>query len=236
MASFNFRMPSIRSAAGVMAIGVVITSVIVAVFRPLAGWVALVPEAVTSGFVWQVVTYGFVEGTPMGVIFGALILWNLGGLLEYEWGRKRFLWFSLGVVSAAGVATVLLSLVVPSLVRTVYPGGMVLTGSLWLAYGLHVGHRQTNFWGAAVTGNMLALIGAGFVFLNAAFSGLSTVIPDAFGLLFAFAYMRGARPGDLLIRYRSWKLDREFKKRSAHLKSLEGGKGNMGRDSDKFLH
>lgn len=233
--ALNFRLPPVRSAAGVMAIGLVVLSVVVAIVKPLGGWLALVPEAVVSGFVWQLVTYGFIEVSPVGVIFGALILWNIGGLLEFQWGRRRLLWFSFGVVSLAGLATTLLALLVPSLVRQIYAGGMVLTGSLWVAYGLHVGTRQTNFWGAPVTGNMLAAIGAGFVFLNAAFGGLSTVIPDAFGLLFAFLYMRGARPGELWLRFRSWQLSRDLKKRASHLQSLDGGR-NMGRDSDKFLH
>ena len=236
MAQLNFRMPAIRSAAGAMAIAMIITSVVVAVGKPLLGFVALVPSAVLHGFVWELLTYGLVEISPMGVIFGAIILWNLGGVLELSWGRKRFLWFSFAIVVLSGVATVLLSLVVPAIVQQAYPGAMVLTGSLWVAYGLQIGRGQTNFWGLAVTGNVLALIGAGFVFLNAAFVGLSYVIPEAFGLFFTFLYIRGAQPSLLWLRFRSWQLDRDLKKRSAHLRGIDGGKRNVGGDSDKYLH
>lgn len=236
MAQFNFRMPTIRSAAGAMAIAMIATSVVVALVKPLEEYVSLVPDLVVRGFVWQLLTYALVEVTPLGVIFGALILWNLGGMVEFTWGRKRFLWFSLGVSLLAGLATVLVSLLVPSLVRHTYPGGMVLTGSLWVAYGLQIGRGQTNFWGAAVTGNVLALIGAGFVFLNAAFAGISTVIPEAFALLFTYFYMRGAQPSLLWLRFRSWQLDRDLKKRSAHLRGIDGGRRNVGGDSDKYLH
>lgn len=236
MAQLNFRMPEIRSAAGAMAIAMIATSILVAVAKPLSGFVMLVPQLVVSGFIWQLVTYALVEISPFGVIFGALILWNLGGVLEMSWGRKRFLWFSLGIVVLAGLATVLLSLVVPALVLQVYPGGMVLTGSLWVAYGLQIGRGQTNFWGAAITGNVLALIGAGFVFLNAAFAGIAHVVPDAFALLFTFFYVRGAQPSQLWLRFRSWQLDRDLKKRSAHLKGIDGGRRNVGGDSDKYLH
>lgn len=232
----QFRLPAIRSAAGAMAIAMIITSVVVAVAKPLAPVIALVPQAVLHGFVWQLVTYGLVEVSPMGVIFGAMILWNIGGVLEMTWGRKRFLWFSLGIVLLSAIATVLLSLLVPALVQQAYPGAMVLTGSLWVAYGLQVGRGQTNFWGLAVTGNGLALIGAGFVFLNAAFAGLSLVIPEAFGLFFTFLYVRGAQPSLLWLRFRSWQLDRDLKKRSAHLRGIDGGRRNVGGDSDKYLH
>lgn len=234
--ALTFRMPAIRSAAGAIAIAMIVSSVLVAIIKPLAPYTLLVPELVLQGYVWELLSYGLIETSPMGIIFGAIILWNLGGVLEMSWGRKRFLWFSFGIVLLAGISTVLLALAIPALVREAYPGGMVLTGSLWVAYGLQIGRGQTNFWGLAITGNVLALIGAGFVFLNAAFGGISMVIPDCFALLFTYFYVRGAQPSLLWLRFRSWQLDRDLKRRSAHLKGIDGGRRNVGGDSDKYLH
>ena len=62
------------------------------------------------------------------------------------------------------------------------------------------------------------------------------LFPEAFGLLFTFFYMRGAQPSQLWTRFRSWQLDRDLKKRSAHLKGIDGGRRNVGGDSDKYLH
>lgn len=236
MARVMFRMPPMRSAATVMAVTLIAASVVVAIAKPLALYVYLVPEQVFGHFfLWQLLSYGFVEATPLGVIFGALIIWSIGGELERMWGRPRFLRFSFGILVSAGVATLLLALAIPTLVARGYPGGSVLTGALWVAYGLYLGRTQTNFWGFPMTGNMLALLGAGFVFLNAAFSGLHLVIPEAFALLFTWFILRVGGPGDLLTRFRSWQLERDLKKRSAHLKSLDGGRSN-GRGSDKYLH
>jgi membrane associated rhomboid family serine protease len=236
MARVMFRMPPMRSAATVMAVTLVAASVVVAIARPLALYVYLVPEEVFGRlFVWQLLTYGFIEATPLGVIFGGLIVWSIGGELERMWGRRRFLRFSFGMLVSAGVATLVLALAIPSLVARGYPGGNVLTGALWVAYGLHLGRTQTNFWGFPMTGNMLALLGAGFVFLNAAFGGLYLVIPEAFALLFTWFVLRVGGPGDLMTRLRSWQLERDLKKRSAHLKSLDGGRSG-GRGSDKYLH
>lgn len=236
MAKLNFRLPSIQSLPGAMAIALIAVSVLVAIVKPLAPYLLLVPQAVVQGFVWQLLTYVLVEMSPAGVIFGALILWNIGGFVEETWGRRRFLWFCLGVTTLAGASTVLLWLLLPSLVNGMYPGGMVLTGSLWVAYGLQIGARQTNFWGIPLTGNLLALIGVGFVFLTAAFNGFATVVPEGFALLFTFLYMRGARPSVLWLRFRSWQLDRDLKKRASHLKGIDGGRRNVGHDSDKYLH
>ncbi len=237
MAQVSFRMPQVRSAAAALAVAVIVASVVVAIVKPLLGWVALVPSLVVGQFfLWQLLTYAFIEVSPIGVIFGALILWSIGGAVEVMWGRRRFLLFTFGVTALAAVATVLLSLVVPALVASVYPGGSVMTGSLWVAYGLQLGRSQTNFWGLPLTGNALALIGAGFVFLNGAFGGLALIIPSVFALLFTFLYMRGFQPGALWLRFRSWQLDRDLKKRSSHLRGIEGGRRNVGGDSDKYLH
>jgi membrane associated rhomboid family serine protease len=234
----SFRLPSVQSAAAALAVALVATSVLVAVFRGLAPYLLLVPELVVSRFyVWELVTYGLLETSPMGVIFGAIILWSLGGALEARWGQRRFLLFSAGIVAAAGAATVALSLVVPALVVEGYPGGTVLTGSLWVAYGLLVGRSQTNFWGLPLTGNLLALIGAGFVFLSAAFGGIRNVIPDVFALTFTWLVVRGYSPGRLWTRLRSWQLERELKRRSGHLRSVEGGRRSSGpNDRDQFLN
>ncbi|MEW6432948.1 MAG: DUF1751 domain-containing protein [Myxococcota bacterium] len=236
MARVMFRMPPMGSAATVMAVTLIAASVVVAIFKPLAIYAYLVPEEIFSHFfLWQLITYGFVEATPLGVIFGGLIVWSIGGALETMWGRARFLRFSFGILVAAGVATILLAWALPSLVARGYPGGSVLTGALWVGYGLHIGRSQANFWGLPMTGNMLALLGAGFVFLNAAFGGLHMVIPEAFALLFTWMVMRLGGPGDLLTRLRSWQLERDLKKRSAHLRRLDGGRSS-GRGSDKYLH
>ena len=163
-------------------------------------------------------------------------------MLEATWGRKRFLWFSFGVLGLSGALTTLLALVLPSFVQPLYAGGNVLTGSLWVAYGLHIGRGQTNFWGLPVTGNVLAGIGAGFLMLNAILGvgspleGFSRVLPELFGLLLTFSYMRGWQPSLWWLRFRSWQLDRDLKRRSSHLRGIDGGRRNMPGDSDKYLH
>ena len=231
----QFRLPAVRNAGAALAIALIVASVVAAVIPP-GGLLYLVPARVLSGFVWQLVTYGLLEVTPMGVIFGALILWSIGGALEATWGRRKLLVFALSMVVIGGVCTTLLAIPFQGLRTAAYPGGMVLTGSLWVAYGLQIGRGQANFWGMPVTGNALAGIGAGFVALNAAFGGLSAVLPEAFAMLATFFYMRGAQPGRLLQRLRAWRFERQYEKRASHLRSIEGGKRNQGGGSDRYLH
>lgn len=216
---------------------VIAVSVVGALVPSLRSLLALWPEAFWGGYVWQPLTYAFIEDSPLGVIFGALIVWSLGGALEQMWGRRRLVRFSLGVTSAAGLATVVWFWLLPSWTLPGYLGGMVLTSSLWVAFGLHIGPGQTNFWGFAVTGNVLALIGAGFLLLNVVFArSIVGVVPEIFGMLFTFLYMRGVSPSHGWLRFRSWLLQRDLRKRSAHLKSVDGGKNKTGSGSDKYWH
>ena len=52
---------------------------------------------------WQLLTYGFLHGSPAHLIFNMLALLLFGPQLEYTWGPKRFLAFYLVCVVGAGL-------------------------------------------------------------------------------------------------------------------------------------
>ncbi len=231
----SFGLPPIRTAGAKLAIALVVGSLAFAV----AGgpWLLLAPKLIVAKLaLWQFFTYAFVETSPMGVIFGAIILWSLGGALEQTWGARRMVTFALGVTVSAGVLTFATAWLYPPIWNAVFPGGNVMTSALWVAYGLSWGQRQTGFWGMPVTGNVLALIGVGFVVLNAAFAGPMVVIPDAFALAMTFAFVKLGFPERTLERFNSWRLRRQLARRRAHLDVVSGQKRNMPTDSDRFLH
>lgn len=232
---FRPMLPGLQGAAAWLAVALVVGSVVFALGRGGFGeYLRLIPGLVRHGFVWQPLSYAFVEDSPMGVIFGALILWQLGGALEQSWGTRRMTAFALGVTVLAGIATVLIALVVRELVLIPFTGGWVMGTSLWVAYGLGFGRRQTNFWGLPVTGNVFALIGVGFVFLNGAFTGFKYVVPEAVALLLTWAYLRLGGPASWILRLRGWRLQRQLRTRSKHL-TLVSPDRNTPRDSDRFI-
>ena len=233
---FRPLLPGFQGAAAWLAVALVVGSVVFALAGQPGALLLLVPGAVLHGLVWQPLTYGFVADSPMGVIFGALILWQLGGALEQTWGTRRMTVFALGTTVLAGVLTVLLSLLVPSLRAAVFAGGFVMGSVLWVAYGLSFGRRQTNFWGLPVSGYLFALIGVGFVFLQGAFSrpAFLAVIPEAVALLLTWGYLRLGGPSDWLLRLQSRRLQRQLRSRSKHL-SLVSPDRNTPPDSDRFI-
>ncbi len=227
---------SASTAAAKLAIGILVMSVLFALTKDSIGiHLLLTPPLVIGNFeLWQPLTYTLISTSPMGVIFGALIAWQMGGALEMTWGAKRTLLFALGVTVISGVLTTLLALLFQPL-NTFFAGAYALTGSLWVAYGLSFGSRQTNFWGVPVTGNVFALIGVGFTFLQGAFGSFWQIVPEALALGMTFLYVRGYSPANLWARFTSWRLRGQLKSRSKHLKVI-GRDRNMGSGSDNFLH
>jgi membrane associated rhomboid family serine protease len=229
----SFGFPPIRTASAKLAIALIVCSLIYAVALPQ---MALAPRAVLEAFfLWQPLSYTFVETSPMGVIFGALITWSIGGSLEQTWGAKKLVAFALGVTVIAGLLTVALAF--DALLGQMYGGGTVMTTALWVAFGLSWGSRQTGFWGMPVTGNVLALIGIGFVVLQAAFArSVWVVVPEALAIAMTYAFVRFNFPSSTLERFNSWRLRRQLDKRRNHLNVVSGDKRNMPNDSDRFLH
>jgi membrane associated rhomboid family serine protease len=232
---FRPMLPGLKGAASWLAVALVVGSVVFALTREGIGeLLRLVPGLVLHGYLWQPLSYAFIETSPMGVIFGALILWQLGGALEQTWGTRRMTAFALGTTVLAGAVTVLLALVIHALRPIPFSGGFVMGSSLWVAYGLSFGRQQTNFWGLPVSGNVFALIGVGFVFLNGAFSSFLLVIPEAVALLLTWAYLRLGGPSDWMLRVQGWRLQRQLRSRSKHL-TLVSPDRNTPRDSDRFI-
>ncbi|HET9158864.1 MAG TPA: DUF1751 domain-containing protein [Myxococcaceae bacterium] len=232
---FRPMLPGLHGAASWLAVALVIGSVVWVLSRDAIGEILrLVPGLVLHGYLWQPLSYAFIEDTAMGVIFGALIIWQLGGALEQTWGTRRMTAFALGTTVLAGVVTVLLALIAHQLLPIPFSGGWVMGSALWVAYGLSFGRRQTNFWGLPVSGNMFALIGVGFVFLNGAFSRFVAVVPAAVALLLTWVYLRLGGPSDWLLRMQSWRLQRQLRTRSKHL-TLVSPDRNTPRDSDRFI-
>ncbi|MGV3620301.1 MAG: hypothetical protein ACO1OB_05775 [Archangium sp.] len=232
----HFRLPPIKNVSTALAIAIVVTSVIWKISQNVVV-LYLVPGLVWSGEVWQLVTWIPAEAPQTGsVLFSALIVWMTGGSLEMMCGRARFLRFMLGVTFVSGVLTALLGFVLTPLQGIPFFGGGVLAAIAWVGYGCACWSQQLNFWGIPLSGKGFALLGVAIASLNAIFTSPYLLVAEAWALLLTFAVARWGFPGSLLERFGSWRLQRTLDKRSSHLKSIDGGKRNVGGDSDKYLH
>jgi hypothetical protein len=231
----SVQLPPFKNAATVLAVLLVVASVMWKVALDAGVTLYLVPAQVLAGEVWQLVTWLPAEAPNTGsVLFGALIVWTSGGMLERLWGRARFLRFILGTIFLSGLLTLGTAMVIPF--SSIFFGGMVMSSAAWVGQGCAMWDRQMNLFGYPISGRTFAMIGVLFTALNAAFSSPFLLIADIWGVLLTFAYAKFGLPGSAWTRFRSWQLERDLKKRSANLKVLSGDRRNMPGDSDKFLH
>src|SRR5215471_6397803 len=70
---------------------------------------ALWPKAVVHGFVYQLLSYGFLHAGFFHVFFNMLMLWMFGSMLESYWGSRQFWEFYLFGIFGAGLTTVVLA-------------------------------------------------------------------------------------------------------------------------------
>ena len=230
-------LPSFRNASTALAVTVVAASVFWKVAFNLGVVLYLVPASVFGGQVWQVVSWLPAAAPDTGsVLFSALILWSTGGSLEQLWGKARFLRFVFISTALAGLATLLTAFLFPGVSTAPFFGGNIMSAVVWVGYGCAIWERSTNIFGYPVTGRTFAMLGVLLLSLNAVFSSWYLLIAEAWALAFTFAYARLGFPSEFLVRFRSWLRERDLKKRSSHLKGIEGGRRNVGGDSDKYLH
>jgi membrane associated rhomboid family serine protease len=79
-------------------------------------------DRVLSGEAWRLVTYQFLQGSPLSLFFTLIVLYIIGGAVEEEWGTLHFLLFCLiSTIGSAAVATLL---------------GIALLGSFVFSYSL----------------------------------------------------------------------------------------------------
>jgi len=222
---FGGGFPGLESVSAKLAVALVAGSVLFLLTRNTGGMLLLLQPGTLGSLLWQPFSYSFIEVSPMGIIFGAIIIWSFGSWLEGVWGARRMLLVTLGCTVLAGFGTALL---IPLILKQgpLYTGGTVMASVLWVAYGLTIGKGQTNFWGIPLSGNALAGIGAGFVVLGmltrggSLFEGLLIQLPDVLGLLFVFVYLKGASPRRLWLHLQHWRLQRQLRGRARNLRVI----------------
>jgi membrane associated rhomboid family serine protease len=110
-----------------------------------AGFLVLTPGNVLHS-PWTLVTYALLTPDPLGLLFGLIWLWFVGGNLERAWGSRLYLGFILSVTIVTGMAM--------SLVGWIVLDGMLAVSDLWLplvavtwAWAGIYPEREMQFWG-----------------------------------------------------------------------------------------
>ncbi len=161
---------------------------------------ALMPQMVMHGAIWQLVTYSFVHAGLFHVLFNMLALWMFGAQFEVDWGSKRFLEFYFFCVVGAALTTVAVSYshlggVTPRTITVGASGGIY---GILMAFGMIYGDREIMLFPIPFSIRAKYFVaGIAFIALAGAISAAAPGHGEAVayfahlgGLLFGFLYLK----------------------------------------------
>src|SRR5215472_5085990 len=159
---------------------------------------ALWPKAVVHGFVYQLLSYGFLHAGFFHVFFNMLMLWMFGAMLESYWGSRQFWEFYLFGIFGAGLTTVVLAYTpvggwihLLQNVPTVGASGGIY--AVLMAAAMLFGDQEVFLFPFPFTMRLKYLVGIlGLVAFVGALSGPSGTanIAHLGGLLFGYLYLK----------------------------------------------
>ena len=144
---------------------------------------------VTKGYVWQIVTYMFLHGSPWHLILNMFILWMFGTPLEGVWGSNRF----LNYYFVCGFGGALLSFLFSF--NTTIIGASGAGYGILLAYAILFPYSEIYVWGILPVRARTLVI---FMIIIELASGISAGDGIAHfahlgGMAAGFLYLRGGR-------------------------------------------
>jgi membrane associated rhomboid family serine protease len=186
---------------------------------PLIALLDLQPERVFRGELWRLVTWTFLELSPIGLIFACLLLAWLGRDLSSAWGHWRFVGVYLGFAAAVALATCLVALAWPAVRALSYATAWAMCDAILIAWAIHFPSRQILLYFVLPIGgrNLVILTIAGTA-LFALFSHPVYYIPHFVAIAFMLVFARYPALDLLWMRLRLLLLRRSSSRRSATLR------------------
>ena len=203
----------------------------------LMQWFALVPaDVVTRFFVWQLVTYLFLHGGFMHILFNMLALWFFGKDLEDIWGTRRFLQFYFFCGIGAGLVAVLANYLFGNPTGATIGASGAIYGILLVCAVLWP-DRIIIFYIFPIKLKYFVMILGAIAFfglrdLNSGVSEVAHLSGMGFGYVFLISSKRRRFDPVTPLResYKAWKLARAKRKFQVYLKKKQGS------DQDRWVN
>jgi len=161
---------------------------------PLALWPFGAAPFTGVGFApWQLVTYAFLHGSMLHLLFNMFALYMFGGAIEQVFGSRRYLAYYLVCIVSAALAQLLVAMMTGGFYPTVGASGGVF--GLLLAYGLYFPNNRVMLLFPPIP--MPARV---FVALYAVLELVMGVTGAQSGVAH-FAHLGGMVGGYLMLRY-----------------------------------
>lgn len=147
----QMHVPPLSKANKIIIISYVIVFILSNILRTSAGidlisLLGLSAAGLKSGYVFQLLTFPFVDKGLMGVVFNALILWFIGSELESKWGTKFYLKFLAVSTYSCGIIFALFGFAAGNFMDFFPLHGLTGTNlALLIAYGIIFSERTMVF-------------------------------------------------------------------------------------------
>jgi len=181
--------------------------------------------AVRNLFVWQLVTYMFLHGNILHILFNLLTLWFFGSPLERDWGTRRFLKFYFYCGIAAGVCVLVVNILLGDW-GTITLGASGAIFGVLVAFAVMYPNQIVLLIIFPIKAKYLVMIYVAIELLLTfgPNTGVST-IAHLGGAAFGFLYLKRGVPGlplpDVGGAYAQWKLRRAKKKFQTFMKKRD---------------
>lgn len=151
---------------------------------------------------WTLITYPLINTDPLGLIFGLLWLWFIGGTLERSWGSWAYFLFTFVVTLITGLAMTVVAWLFMDPFFVIADLWLPLVAITWAWAGIYP-DRELLFWGIIpIKAEWLAWINALFIFIRYVRSHWLMGLASICGILVVYLF-RGRSLGHGL-RYWAW--------------------------------
>lgn len=192
----------------------------------------LVPATVWSSFmIWQPITYLFLHGGFIHLLFNMFVLWMFGKDLENQWGFIPFLKYYFACGIGAGIATSIFGW--GSFTPVIGASGAIY--GLLLAYGLTYPNRLVYLYGIFPIKVKFMVIGMGVIaFFASMTSANSTVshITHMAGMVVGLIYLQSKINFKHL---KLWLIDRKIHSLNVKIAKRENSDHQLQKRVDKVL-
>jgi membrane associated rhomboid family serine protease len=186
-----------------------------------SSWLSV--DQVWQGEVWRVVTWAPLDLSPLGLLFGCLLLYFVGPDLLRRWGTRRFLLSFFGGGALVGAITCLIGRYVWRDVAGVPHLGLwpILEG-LMIAWAVLFPDRQILvYFALPVAGRNLIVLTVAITVVMAALNGFPLFVPHFTAELAALVYMDVLSVRPWIARGRLALFQRRYRRRTAKLTRID---------------
>jgi membrane associated rhomboid family serine protease len=176
----------------------------------VSSWLDFSAGDVLRGQVWRLVTYPWIDGSPLAILFGCFAFVFFGGNLETQWGTRRYVQRIVLLVAVPATVVTLLGALVPALRPVTFGGVSTLAICFITAFASQLKSARVTLFPLPIQlgGDQLLIFEGAILAISILFSG--AILPAllevvAFGVAlawFRFDVARDLRRSVLRLRKR----------------------------------